>query len=46
MTPRKCEMGDESGKLGAINIGANGEPTRYVFNDDYLSLAGKFPSMW
>lgn len=39
-------MGDEAGKLGRIEIGANGEQSRYVFNDDYLSLNGKFPSMY
>ncbi|XP_067951286.1 uncharacterized protein [Watersipora subatra] len=41
-TPRKCEVGDLAGKLGQINIGTKDNPTRYVFNDNFLSLRGKF----
>jgi len=41
-TPRKCEMGDMAGKFGRIDIGTRAKPSRYVFNDNFLTLNGKF----
>ena len=43
-SPHKCEYGDQSGKLGKLDIGTVSAPAREVYNDDFLDLTSKFSS--
>lgn len=40
--PKRCELGDMSGKLGKLDIGTKANPSQYVFTDTFLSLTGQF----